>query len=119
MSKVRAKNTTPERIVRSWLHRHGYRFRLYRKDLPGTPDIVLPKYRTVIFVHGCFWHRHQGCRRSTTPKTHVAMWEEKFMKNIERDRRKQEELEHSGWRVIVIWQCEAMNETFSSKLCFS
>ncbi|MCP4373098.1 MAG: DNA mismatch endonuclease Vsr [Deltaproteobacteria bacterium] len=116
MSKVRAKNTRPERIVRSWLHKQGYRFRLYRKDLPGKPDIVLPKYKTVIFIHGCFWHRHQGCKKTTTPKTHADLWKEKFQKNIDRDRRNQQELQQLGWKVIIVWQCEIEQGTFSSKI---
>lgn len=116
MAKVRAKNTRPERTVRSWLHRQGYRFRLHRKDLPGKPDIVLPKYHAVIFVHGCFWHRHQGCRKASTPTTNASMWAEKFRQNMDRDQRKQQELEQLGWRVIVLWQCEIMDGTFVAKI---
>ena len=116
MAKVRAKNTRPERTVRSWLHRQGYRFRLHRQDLPGKPDIVLPKYQAVIFVHGCFWHRHQGCRKASTPTTNASMWAEKFRQNIDRDQRKQQELEQLGWRVIVLWQCEIMDGTFVAKI---
>ena len=116
MAKVRAKNTRPERTVRSWLHRQGYRFRLHHKDLPGKPDIVLPKYHAVIFVHGCFWHRHQGCRKASTPTTNASMWAEKFRQNMDRDQRKQQELEQLGWRVIVLWQCEIMDGTFVAKI---
>lgn len=106
MSRIRGKDTKPEKIVRSWLHRQGFRFRLHRKDLPGKPDIVLPKYKTVILVHGCFWHRHPGCPISTTPKTNTKFWEEKFCKNLERDTRNRKALEALGWKVIVVWECE-------------
>ena len=87
MSRIRGRDTAPELLVRSALHRAGYRFRLHREDLPGRPDIVLPKYRTVVFVHGCFWHRHKGCRFAYTPKSRVAFWNDKFRRNVERDRR--------------------------------
>lgn len=106
MSRIRSKNTKPEVIVRSLLHRMGYRFRICVKDLPGKPDIVLPKYKTVIFVHGCFWHRHEGCKRCTTPSSNKKYWLEKFQKNKARDLRVVNELEEKGWRVIVIWECE-------------
>lgn len=109
MSRIRSGNTKPERIVRSLLHRMGFRFRLHRKDLPGTPDIVLPKYHSVVFVHGCFWHRHEGCKKCTTPKTNTEFWLEKFRKNVERDKRVQQELEGMGWHVIVVWACETKN----------
>lgn len=106
MSHVKSKDTGPEKIVRSWLHRHGYRFRLHRKDLPGSPDIVLSKYRTVVFVHGCFWHRHPGCRRASRPSTNVEFWERKFRTNVERDAVVRKRLEALGWKVVVIWECE-------------
>ena len=109
MSRIKAKDTTPEKFVRSALHRAGYRFRLHVKDLPGKPDIVLPKYKTVIFVHGCFWHRHSGCRRATMPSTNKEYWDKKFKRTIERDQTEQLELKNSGWRIIVIWECE-LNE---------
>ena len=102
MSRIRGKDTQPELTVRSTLHRAGYRFRLHRKDLPGRPDIVLPKYRTVILVHGCFWHRHKGCRFAYTPKSRTAFWNEKFSGNVERDRRSVRELRRHGWRVITV-----------------
>lgn len=106
MSRIKGKNTRPELRVRSLLHRFGYRFRLHRKDLPGNPDIVLPKYKTVIFVHGCFWHRHKGCKYAYTPKSRSEFWGKKFEGTIKRDRKKTEELQSSGWRVIVVWECE-------------
>lgn len=106
MRSVRQKDTTPERRVRSVAHRAGYRFRLQRRDLPGTPDIVFPRHRVCIFVHGCFWHRHPGCRAATTPESHEDYWRPKFEANIERDHRKIAELEALGWRVGVIWECE-------------
>lgn len=106
MSKVHGKNTKPELIVRSFLHKNGFRFRLHRKDLPGHPDIVLPKYKTVIFVHGCFWHRHEGCKRCTTPVNNAEFWQRKFAANSEHDRIVCDALEEQGWRVIIIWECE-------------
>ena len=109
MSRIRSKNTKPELIVRSMLHRIGYRFTVNgpkNKKLPGKPDIVLPKYRTVIFVHGCFWHRHEGCKFATIPKTRTEWWKAKLGGNVERDERKQEELKRLGWKVVVVWECE-------------
>lgn len=106
MSRIRGRDTTPERIVRSHLHRKGLRFRIHRRDLPGTPDIVLPKYRLVIFVHGCFWHRHKGCKFSYSPKTRVRFWQEKFRDNVDRDASILRQLKQLGWRMVVIWECE-------------
>ena len=106
MSRIRGRNTQPELAVRSALHRAGYRFRLHRKDLPGRPDIVLPKHRTVVFVHGCFWHRHPGCRFAYTPKSRVAFWQKKFDDNVARDRRNVRALRALGWRVITVWECQ-------------
>ena len=106
MSAIKSKNTRPEIIVRKFLHSKGYRFRLHRKDLPGSPDIVLPKYKTVIFVHGCFWHRHEGCKYKTTPKTRKEFWENKFNENIKRDKNNFKELKKLNWKVLVIWECE-------------
>ncbi|MEW6535545.1 MAG: DNA mismatch endonuclease Vsr [Candidatus Auribacterota bacterium] len=106
MSKIRSNNTRPEMIVRRLLHSLGFRFRLHRKDLPGKPDIVLPKFMTVIFIHGCFWHRHSGCARCTTPKSNLDYWEQKFQKNIQRDHDNQSALIKAGWNVLVIWECE-------------
>lgn len=106
MSRIKGSNTGPERIVRSILHRMGYRFCLYRKDLPGKPDITLPKHRTVIFVHGCFWHRHKGCKDATMPKTRCDFWREKLEGNAARDKIKQSALRALGWHVSVVWECE-------------
>lgn len=105
MSGIRGKDTKPELVVRSHLHRAGLRFRLHAK-LPGRPDLVLPKYRTVLFVHGCFWHRHKGCRYSTTPTSNAAFWQGKFQANVERDKVAKKALEELGWRVRVIWSCQ-------------
>lgn len=88
------------------LHRMGYRFRLHRRDLPGSPDIILPKYQTALFVHGCFWHRHKGCKFAYTPKSRKRFWQEKFARNVERDRQATKELRGLGWRVVVVWECE-------------
>lgn len=107
MSQIRSRDTTPERLVRSALHRAGYRFRLHSKQLPGSPDIVLSRYRTVIFVHGCFWHRHSRCRFAYTPKSRVEFWKAKFDSNVERDRRNARELRALGWRVMTVWECQA------------
>lgn len=106
MSRVRSRNTKPELFVRSLLHAMGYRFRLHRKDLPGSPDIVLPKYRTAVFVHGCFWHQHLGCRKATFPKNNSEFWEAKLKRNRERDLEAQRKLEESGWNVLTLWECE-------------
>jgi len=106
MGAVKGKNTAPEIEVRSILHRLGYRFRLHRKDLPGKPDIVLPKYKTVIFVHGCFWHRHPKCKYASMPATNVEFWTEKFSRNVDRDKRNIKDLKKLGWKVVVVWQCE-------------
>lgn len=106
MSRIRGANTKPEIRVRSLLHRMGYRFRLHRKDLPGKPDIVLPRHETVIFVHGCFWHRHPDCRFAYTPKSRTDFWQKKFRRNVERHTEVEAELHSQGWRVIVVWECE-------------
>lgn len=109
MSSVGTRNTAPERAVRSLLHSMGLRFRLHRKGLPGTPDVVLPMHRLIIFIHGCFWHRHQGCARATTPQTNVAFWVAKFEHNVARDKANRLALKRLGWRVIVVWECELRN----------
>lgn len=106
MSRIRGKNTTPEVRLRKLLHAAGYRFRLHVRNLPGKPDIVLRKYKTAIFVHGCFWHRHEGCAGATMPKTRTEFWAAKFQETVQRDQRKREELEKAGWRVITVWECD-------------
>ena len=110
MSSVKSKNTSPEVTVRRVLHSMGYRFRLHRRDLPGTPDIVLPKYKIAIFVHGCFWHQHAGCHRATFPKSRQEFWLKKFQTNIDRDSKAEYLLHESGWKVETIWECETKCE---------
>jgi len=105
MSGIRGKDTKPELIVRKYLHGVGLRYRLHG-DLPGKPDLVFPRYHTVVFVHGCFWHRHEGCRHATTPASNTAFWQKKFEANVRRDRYVQKELTELGWRVLVVWACE-------------
>jgi DNA mismatch endonuclease, patch repair protein len=109
MSRIPGKNTKPETRVRSALHRLGYRFRIHRNDLPGRPDIVLPSKRTVILVHGCFWHRHSDCRLASNPKSNVQFWRDKFDRNVRRDQKNMERLRGLGWRTIVVWECETKN----------
>lgn len=110
MRRVRSKNSTPERIVRSALHREGFRFRIHDKSLPGCPDIVFPARRAVVFVHGCFWHRHAGCRATSTPNTRQEFWQAKFARNVERDARTSALLEAAGWAVHVVWECETKKD---------
>ena len=117
MSAIKSKNTKPEIKVRKVLHSMGYRFRLHRKDLPGSPDIVLPKYKTVIFVHGCFWHRHENCKYASNPKTRKEFWENKFKTNVKRDKEIQEKIKNIGWKSVVIWECEVRNiESIEEKI---
>lgn len=106
MGQVRRADTGPELIVRRLLHSMGLRFRLHRAELPGRPDIVLPKRKIVLFVHGCFWHRHSRCRKATTPEANQTFWLRKFAQNKRRDQRNQRDLRRLGWRVIVVWECE-------------
>ena len=108
MSHISGKETKPEILVRKFLFANGFRFRKNVKDLPGKPDIVLPKYKTVIFIHGCYWHGHD-CKRGTLPETNIEFWETKISGNIERDKRDATELDKQEWNVIVIWQCEIKN----------
>jgi DNA mismatch endonuclease, patch repair protein len=116
MSRIRSANTAPERIVRAAVHRLGYRFRLASgQSLPGKPDIVLPKYRTVIFVHGCFWHRHRGCKFAYTPKSRRQFWLRKFKANRKRDLIVSRSLRQLGWHVVVIWECEIREGGYSSR----
>lgn len=106
MSRIKGKNTKPEEIVRKYLFSKGFRYRKNDKRLPGSPDIVLPKYKTVIFVNGCFWHGHEGCRYFVWPKSNPEFWEKKINDNIARDKAKKELLESSGWNVLVVWECQ-------------
>lgn len=106
MSRVRGVDTTPEMAVRRVAHGLGYRFRLHRRDLPGKPDLVFPSRKKIVFVHGCFWHRHPRCSKATMPKSNVAMWEEKFARNVARDEAAEAALTKAGWKVLVVWQCE-------------
>lgn len=106
MAAIGSKDTKPELLVRSWIHRHGLRFRLHRRDLPGKPDLAFPRYRTVLFVHGCFWHRHPNCCYAAAPATNRAFWRKKFSQNVARDRRNVRDLRRIGWRVLTIWECE-------------
>ena len=106
MSHIRSKATKPEMVVRRWLWAHGYRYRLNVKSVPGKPDIVMRKYRTAIFVNGCFWHGHEGCKQFVLPKTNTDFWRTKIEQNRTRDTRNYDELMHAGWQVIVLWQCK-------------
>ncbi len=106
MARIRPRDTAPEMAVRRTLHRLGLRFRLHRRDLPGTPDIVLPGRKLAILVHGCFWHRHAGCRFAYTPKSRVEFWKAKFERNVARDQEVEMALTDLGWRVCVVWECE-------------
>lgn len=113
MSRIRGKHTKPEIVLRSLMHRTGFRYRLHDKKLPGKPDLVLPKHKTAIFVNGCYWHRHKGCPKATTPKTNTAFWTKKFEETVKRDARKKSELIESGWRVVTVWECELENDPVS------
>jgi DNA mismatch endonuclease (patch repair protein) len=116
MSRIKNKDTSIELKVRKWLFAQGFRFRKNVKKLPGHPDVVLKKYNTVIFIHGCFWHRHENCKDATVPKTRVEFWTDKFQRNIDNDKKAVDELERLGWNVIVAWQCEierSFEETMS------
>jgi DNA mismatch endonuclease (patch repair protein) len=110
MAKVKGKNTGPELLVRKALHAMGYRFRLHRRDLPGRPDIVLPRLRTVVFVHGCYWHRHADCNRASMPATRRDFWQAKFDRTVERDYTQGKRLAEAGWNVLVVWECETRNQ---------
>lgn len=117
MSKIRSKDSVPELRVRKLAHRLGYRFRLHRSDLPGRPDMVFPGRRKIIFVHGCFWHQHPGCKRATIPRSNVAFWRDKLKRNRRRDEVVLEKLAESGWDVLVIWECETKDdEALAEKL---
>ena len=113
MSKIKSKDTKPELLVRRYLHSKGFRYKLHDKNVPGSPDLVLPKYRAVVFVHGCFWHRHENCRLAYQPKTRIDFWQKKFADNIERDSRVKEQLSRTGWRTLVIWECATRSPDWS------
>lgn len=110
MSRIKGKNTKPEMLVRKFLHANGFRYRLHVKNLPGKPDIVLPKYQTVIFVHGCFWHGHESCKKAPIPKTNTEWWIEKILRNKAKDIQAAEQLKKVGWRIITLWQCELKDD---------
>jgi DNA mismatch endonuclease (patch repair protein) len=110
MAGIRGKDTLPEITVRKFLHSKGFRYRLHVKILPGKPDLVFPKYHLALFIHGCFWHRHKGCRYATTPASNPEFWQKKFDDNVRRDKEVLRQLKRAGWRVLVIWECE-INET--------
>ena len=116
LSAVRSKNTKPEIVVRRFLHSNGFRFRLNKAKLPGKPDIVLAKHNTIIFVHGCFWHRHKGCERSSIPKKNIKFWNEKFENNVRRDLKNIDQLKKMGWLVLIIWECEVISKEYIKKL---
>jgi DNA mismatch endonuclease, patch repair protein len=109
MARIRSGNTMPELFLRKELHRLGLRYRLHRRDLPGKPDLVFPRYKAVVFLHGCFWHRHGGCKIASTPKSNTELWVSKFERNMSRDARVAMELRALGWKVVVAWECEANN----------
>lgn len=115
MSRIHSKNTKPEILVRSYLHKNGFRYRL-KNNLPGKPDIFLKKYNTAIFVHGCFWHSHKNCKRSGMPKTNITYWKTKLENNIKRDKKVVKELKKSGIKVIVIWECQVKDEAVLSRI---
>ena len=117
MSRIRGRDTKPELAVRSLLHGMGYRFRLKNAELPGKPDIILSRYKTVIFVHGCFWHRHKGCRYAYNPKSKVEFWQHKFESNVRRDQQVAEQVRKLGWHLLTLWECEINNtQTFKEKI---
>ncbi|MFA6086380.1 very short patch repair endonuclease [Mucilaginibacter sp.] len=106
MSRIKSKDTKPELLVRKFLHKNGFRYRLHVKDMPGKPDIVLPKYKTVIFIHGCFWHGHEGCKKATLPETRKEWWTDKIRRNITNDINAEAALKAANWNIITIWQCQ-------------
>ena len=118
MSRVGQKDTGPEMKLRRSLHKIGLRYRLHDKRLPGSPDVVFPRFKAALFVHGCFWHRHPGCHLTTTPATRPEFWNQKFEKNVARDHKVQTLLEEAGWRVLTIWECETKSEKILHDLLF-
>lgn len=116
MSRIRSSNTKPEEIVRKYLFSKGFRYRKNDKRLPGKPDIVLPKYKTVIFINGCFWHKHTGCKYFSWPKSNIEYWENKITRNVQRDSENYEKLKAMGWRVLIVWECELRKEHFQKNM---
>ena len=116
MSRIRSQDTKPELLIRSFLYQYGFRFRLHEKSLPGSPDIVLPKYRTVIEIRGCFWHRHPGCKVATTPSSNVDFWNTKFERNVARDKRNEVAISNLGWNLIVVWGCQVRDKAVLNRL---
>ena len=106
MSRIKSKDTKPELLVRKFLHKNGFRYRLHVKDMPGKPDIVLPKYKTVIFIHGCFWHGHEGCKKAALPTTRTDWWKDKINRNVQNDINAEVALNTANWNIIILWQCE-------------
>jgi DNA mismatch endonuclease (patch repair protein) len=119
MSGIKGRNTRPELLVRSWLHRRGFRFRLHKAGLPGKPDLVFPRYKAVLFVHGCFWHQHPGCQFAYMPASNRRFWRGKLKGNVARDKRVLQELRQLGWRALIIWECETRNPKCLSRLAKS
>lgn len=122
MANIKSRNTRPEMAVRRAAHRLGLRFRLHRRDLPGSPDLVFPRRRTALFVHGCYWHRHHGCKYAYNPKSNVEFWQKKLQTNVDRDIRVRQELEVGGWNVVIIWECETrdsgtVTDVLNRELC--
>lgn len=116
MSRIRSKDTKPELLVRKFLHKNGFRYRLHVKDLPGKPDIVLPKYKTVIFVHGCFWHGHEGCRYFILPKSNEGYWHPKIQKNISKDQNNKATLSIKSWKSVTVWECQLKRDSMHQTL---
>lgn len=116
MAKISGKNTAPEILVRKYLFAHGFRFRVNDKRFPGTPDIVLPKYKTIIFVNGCFWHGHENCKAARLPKSNNSFWTNKIAQNIERDRKVQSQLQQMGYRILIIWECQLKSKKSETTL---
>jgi DNA mismatch endonuclease, patch repair protein len=116
MARVKATDSTPELTVRRLLHNLGYRYRLHRNNLPGKPDIVLPKHKSVIFVHGCFWHHHKGCKKSKLPESNADFWRKKILDNVARDKRTILELKKTGWKVLVLWECQVRSSKLQERI---
>jgi DNA mismatch endonuclease, patch repair protein len=116
MSQIKGKNTKPEMLVRKFLHANGFRYRLHVKNLPGKPDLVLPKYKTVIFVHGCFWHGHEGCKYFVLPKTRTEWWLNKINSNTANDKKAINVLKRDGWKIVILWECNLRNKTLQKTL---